>query len=151
MARMHSRKKGKSGSKKPVDEKSPSWVRYEPEEVEQLIVKLAKAGESQAKIGMVLRDKYGIPDSKKITKKSIKKILEENKITHEIPEDLLNLIKREINLTKHLEKNHKDMSAKRGLQLTESKIKRLSKYYRNSGILPKDWKYDRDKAKLLVG
>jgi small subunit ribosomal protein S15 len=151
MARMHSRKKGKSGSTKPVKEKAPVWIRHETQEVEQLIVKLAKKGESQSRIGIILRDKYGIPDSRKITKKRINTILKENNLKQEIPEDLMNLIKKEIMLLKHTEKNKKDMSAKRGLQLTESKIKRLSKYYKKAGILSEDWKYDREKAKLIVG
>ena len=44
----------------------------------------------------------------------------------------------------------KDMTAKRGLILTESKIRRLIKYYHNTGRLPLDWKYTREGAKLLV-
>lgn len=151
MARMHSRNKGVSGSTRPLKEKKATWVTYEPSEVEQLIVKLAKAGESQSKIGIILRDKYGIPDVRKILNKRLKDILEEHKLTHEIPEDLMNLIKREITLIKHLESNKKDLGAKRGLLLTESKIKRLSKYYKKSGVLPKDWKYDREQAKLITG
>ena len=50
-----------------------------------------------------------------------------------------------------MEKNKKDYVAKRGLQLTESKIKRLTKYYKRVGKLPENWKYDREKVKLLVG
>ena len=42
MARMHSRKKGKSGSKKPPIKFIPKWVRYKKEDVEELVVKLAK-------------------------------------------------------------------------------------------------------------
>lgn len=148
---MHSRKKGKSGSTKPTKEKSPVWVRYDPEEVEQIILKLAKAGESQSKIGIILRDKYGVPDARKILNKRIKTVLKEKGIASEIPEDMKNLIKKEIILLGHLEKNKKDTSAKRGLQLTESKIKRLSKYYKRAKLLPEDWKYDREKAKLMVG
>jgi len=151
MARMHSRKKGKSGSVKPVKEKSPAWMRYDMEEIEQLIIKLAKSGESQSKIGIILRDKYGIPNAKKALKKRIKTVLKEYNLSPEIPEDLMNLIKKEITLLKHLEKNKKDNSAKRGLQLTESKIKRLSKYYKKAKVLPEDWKYDKEKAKLMVG
>ena len=68
----------------------------------------------------------------------------------EYPEDFISLIRREVNLTKHLEKNRKDQVAKRGIQLTASKIHRLSKYYKKKGILPMNWKYDREKAKLIV-
>ena len=55
-----------------------------------------------------------------------------------------------MNLRKHLEKNKKDYSSKRGLELTESKIRRLVKYYKKRKVLPEDWKYDPEKAKLLV-
>ena len=62
-----------------------------------------------------------------------------------------NLIKRHIDLSKHLESNRQDKVAKRGLQLTESKINKLMKYYKKIGKLSKDWKFDREKAKLLAG
>ncbi|MCK5587662.1 MAG: 30S ribosomal protein S15, partial [Candidatus Lokiarchaeota archaeon] len=53
MARMHSKARGKSASKRPPRTKSPVWVGYTPEEVDDIIVKLAKAGESQAMIGTI--------------------------------------------------------------------------------------------------
>ena len=53
-------------------------------------------------------------------------------------------------LKKHLEKNHKDQSAKRGLQLTESKIKRVVKYYKKNKKIPMDWKYDPERIKLFI-
>ena len=150
MARKYSRKKGKSGSKKPLKKTKISWLRYSEKEIEQLILKLSKQGKSQSEIGMILRDTYGVPDIKRILKTKISRILEKNKLSKEIPEDLLNLIKKEINLMKHLENNKKDMSAKRGLILTESKIKKLVKYYKKKGKLDKKWVYDRDKVKLLI-
>ena len=150
MARMHSRKKGKSGSIKPLKKTKPTWVRYSESEVESLVVKLAKAGNSPSKIGLTLRDSYGVPDVKVMTKSSILTILKKNKLNLEYPEDFLALIKKEINLVKHVEKNKKDQVAKRGIKLTSSKIHRLSKYYKRKGILPESWKYDRDQAKLIV-
>lgn len=151
MARMYSRRKGKSGSKSFSTEQKKTWIRYTAKEIESLIVKLGKAEKRASEIGSILRDSYGIPDVKLITKKRITKILEESKITHELPEDIASLIKRHIELSKHLEANHKDMAAKRGLQLTESKINRLMKYYKKVGKLPKTWKFDKEKAKLLAG
>ena len=147
---MHSRDKGKSGSTKPTDKRTYKWVKYKPKEIEQLITKLAKAGKAPSKIGLILRDQYGIPDIQKITKKKIKDILEQNKLKPELPEDLSALIKKEIILIKHMEKNKHDQPSKRGLKLTESKIRRLTKYYKNKGVLPKDWKYSKEQAKLLV-
>ena len=64
MAKMYSRKRGKAGSSKPVDKAVPSWVSYKPNEVEQLIVKLARKEKTSSEIGMILRDTYGIPDVK---------------------------------------------------------------------------------------
>ena len=45
----------------------------------------------------------------------------------------------------------KDMTAMRGLALTESKVRRVIKYYKSNDKLPEDWKYTREGAKLLVG
>lgn len=149
MARMYSRKRGKSGSVKPENQ-DLSWVKYNPDEIEKLVVKLAKAGKKSAEVGILLRDSYGIPDVQKLTSKKIVQIMKENKLTGELPEDLLNLIKKETKLASHIEKNHKDMPAKRGLLITESKIKKLVKYYKRTKVLPKDWKYTREQAKLLI-
>jgi len=150
MARMHSRKKGKSGSKRPVRKTLPSWIRYKPKEIELIVIKLAKEGKTTSEIGAILRDVYGIPDIKKLLKKNITKLLEEKKLKQPIPEDLLALIKRSISIKKHLEENHKDKVAKRGLQLTESKIRRLVKYYKKTKKLPVDWKYEPAKIRLFI-
>lgn len=150
MARKYSGKHGKHGSKKPLKRTKPSWMTYSTKEVEQLVVKLAKSGKTASQIGLTLRDAYGIPNVPSITGKKISKILEDNKLLQELPEDLMALIKSEINLLRHIEKNKQDMAAKRGFQLTESKINKLSKYYKRTGKLPKDWKYDRDRIKLIV-
>ena len=147
---MYSGKKGKSGSKKPLKKSKKVWLRYSDKEVEQLIVKLVKQGHTQSKIGVILRDTYGVPDVRRVLNKKIGKVLEENKLRPQLPEDLIALIKKELNVMKHMEGNKKDMPAKRGIQLTESKINRLVKYYKKKGIIDKSWVYDRDKAKLLV-
>jgi len=148
MARMHSRRKGKSGSHKPVH-KVASWVKYKPEEIEQIVVKLAKEGHPPAKIGLILRDQYGIP-TVRINKIKLKQILEKHGLAPEIPEDLYNLIKKAINLQAHLQKHRKDYTSKRGFLITESKIRRLAKYYKRKGVLPKEWKWDIEQAKLWV-
>ncbi len=146
---MHSRKKGKSASKKPV-KKEAKWVEYKPKEVEDLVIKYAKQGMKSAKIGIVLRDQYGVPSVKLATKKTIGKILKENDLYSKLPEDLFNLLKRAVELRVHMEKNKKDYQSYRGLELTESKIRRLAKYYIKKGLLPKGWKYDPEQAKLLI-
>ena len=150
MARMYSRKKGKSGSSKPPKKTKAVWSRYKEKEIELLIGKIGKEIKSPSKIGMVLRDSYGIPDVKTYAGKSVSKILEEKGIKQEFPEDLLSLIKKSVQIRKHVEENGKDQTAKRGLILTESKIKRLAKYYKENNKLPLDWKYDPKKARLSV-
>lgn len=150
MARMHSRKKGKSGSKRPIKKTQPSWIRYKPKEVEMLIIKLIKEGKTSSEIGLILRDTYGIPYIKGTVGKRINQILKERSMLPKIPDDLLALIKRGIALKKHMEKNNKDNTALRGIQLTESKIKRLVKYYKSNGRIPASWKYEPDKIRLYL-
>ena len=147
---MHSRRKGKAGSKKPIKKTMPLWVRYKPKEVEMLIMKLAKEEHTSSKIGAILRDTYGIPDVRLIYKKKISKVIEEKGIKQEIPEDLAALIKKTVLIRKHLEENKKDEVAHRGLTLTESKIKRLVKYYKKSGKLASEWKYEPERARFFV-
>lgn len=150
MARMHSRKKGKSGSKKPVKKSLPIWGRYKPREIELLVVKLAKDKKTASQIGVLLRDTYGIPSVKAATGRSITQVLKEKKIFPEIPEDMKALIKRALMIRKHMEMHKKDMPAFRGLILTESKIRRLMKYYKNTGRLAESWAYDPEKMKLII-
>ena len=150
MARIHARKKGKHGSKKPLRKNVPVWIKYKPKEIEELVVDLAKQCKQSSAIGAILRDSYGIADVKLVTGKRISEIMKQNNAYSELPEDLLNLIRRAVNLRKHLEIHKRDLHSKRGLQLIESKIKRLVKYYRENGTLPRDWRYDWEKAKLLV-
>ena len=150
MARMHSKKRGKSSSKKPISKAVPTWVKYKPTEVEKVVVKLAKSGKGSAEIGAVLRDTYGVPDVKMLTKKSITQIMKENESYPDIPEDLQNLMKRANNLRKHLEGHKKDLHSSRGLRLIDSKIRRLIRYYKENNVLPKEWTYSPERSKLLV-
>jgi len=142
MAKMHSRRRGIAGSKKPLLAPVPSWAQYKKDEIEALIAKLGKQGLGPSQIGLTLRDSYGIPDVEKITGKKLVKILSEKGITMEFPEDLASLIKRAKLIKKHLETHKKDMHSKRGRQLTEAKIFRLAKYYKRTGKLAKNWKYE---------
>ena len=150
MARMHSRAKGVSGSKKPIKKAIPTWLKYTAKEAELLVVKYAKEDRKPSQIGTLLRDQYGIPDIKLVTGKTINQILKEKKIKQELPEDFLALIKRSVLLRKHLETNKKDMSAKRGLQLTDSKIRRLAKYYKTKGVLEAKWRYNPEQFKMYA-
>jgi small subunit ribosomal protein S15 len=145
-----SKEKGRSGSLRPARLEKPEWIKMRPEEVEELVVSLHRKGYPPSMIGTILRDQYGIPLVKAVTGKSVLQILRERGLAPEIPEDLLNLMKRAVRVRKHLDEHPKDYHSKRGLQLIESKIHRLVKYYKREGILPPDWKYDPSKVALYT-
>ena len=150
MARMHTRRKGKSCSKHPMVSENPAWVTLSATEIEDLIAKLAKDGIVSAKIGLILRDQYGVPDVKLATGKTITKIMEEKNVMPPLPEDLPNLMRRAISLNGHLKENKGDISNKRGLNMIEAKIRRLERYYKRNGVLPADWKYSLKNAELML-
>jgi small subunit ribosomal protein S15 len=147
---MHSGAHGKSESKRPIRSKAPEWVKTKPEEISDKVVELARKGVSQSMIGMSLRDQYGIPLVKQATGKKISQILKDHQIAPPLPQDLLDLVRRAVELRRHMESNKKDLHAKHGLVRIESKIHRLSDYYIRKGVLPKDWKYVPEKMVLLV-
>jgi len=128
----------------------PPWVKYSPVEVEELVVSLAKKGYPPSMIGIILRDQYGIPLAKMVTKKKITQILRERGLAPEIPEDLYNLIRRAMRVRRHLEEHPKDYHSKRGLQLIESKIRRLVRYYKSRRVLPPDWEYKPERISIFA-
>jgi small subunit ribosomal protein S15 len=145
---MPKQEKGKSHPIRPVSKRPPGWCKYQPEEVEALVIKLAKEGNTTSHIGTILRDQYSIPLVKSITGRTITKILKDNELAPSMPEDLANLVKKAESLTVHLEKNKKDLHNKRALQMIEAKIHKLSKYYKREGALPKNWKHEAKIASL---
>ncbi len=128
----------------------PDWVEYSNEEIEELILKLTKEGNSTSKIGIILRDQYGIPNVKMVTGDKITKKQKKHRQNQEYPEDIMNLIKKAVNIRDHLKENPKDLHTKRGLQVIESQIRRLGRYYVREGVMPEGWRYDPQKAALLV-
>jgi len=139
---MPKQEKGKSHSTRPVSKRPPSWCKYQPEEVEALVIKLAREGHPPSRIGTILRDQYAIPLVKPLTGKTITQILKEAELAPSIPEDLGNLLKKAARLSAHLEKHRKDLHNKRALQLVEAKIHKLARYYKREGVLPPNWKYE---------
>lgn len=119
-------------------------------EVEELVVKLGKEGIPASRIGLILRDQYAIPRVKLVTGKTVSQILKEHRVQTSIPEDLANVIRRAVRLYGHMERNRKDFKSKRALEVLESRINRLARYYKRKGILPREWRYDRERAALLV-
>jgi small subunit ribosomal protein S15 len=141
--------KGRSHPTRPVSKRTPVWCKYTPEEVESIVVKLAKEGHSTSVIGTILRDQHGIPLTKPITGKSITRILKDSELAPSVPEDLNVLLKKAASIYVHLEKNKKDAFNKRSLLLIEAKIHKLSKYYKHEGVLPPEWKYEAKTASLI--
>ena len=150
MGRMHSNGKGIARRCLPFRKKPPSWVQISVNDLVEQIVKLAKKGTTPSQIGVLLRDCYGIPQVKNITGNKILRILRKHGLAPEIPEDLYMLIKKAVNVRKHLERNRKDKDSKFRLILIESRIHRLARFYRKTKVLPPNWKYQSKKADALV-
>lgn len=151
MARMYKSRRGKSGSSRPFVSKAPEWSNTDVKEVTSLIVELGKSGHSTSEIGIILRDQHSVPNARLVVGKRIGAVLAENDIGGKYPEDLMNLMRQAVGIINHLGNgNHKDLHNKRSLEITESKIRRLSNYYKSEGKLPADWRYKRDELRLMV-
>jgi small subunit ribosomal protein S15 len=150
MARLHAHRKGKSGSTRPFLKANPEWVAMEKADIEETIFRLHQEGLSGAAIGVRLRDGFGVPSVRLATGRSLLEILRSKGAKFALPEDLAGLIRRAASLQTHLKEHGKDLSNKRGLQLIESKIRRLSRYYKDRGIIPAEWEYSLKMAELQV-
>jgi len=148
MARIHSHRHGKSHQTRPPSKSTPAWVTTTPDEAKTLVLKLAKDGVSPSRIGQALRDDYGVPLLRPLTGKSIGKVLTEGKAAPKVPQDLQDLIERAQRVQKHLQVHRSDRKNVHSLELVEAKIYRLSKYYKEKGILPSDFKYTAVVAQL---
>lgn len=84
-----------------------------PIELQSIIVELYKEGKDLAKIGLILRDKHGIPKAKLLGKK-ISLILKEAGI-YRTNEEKITYEKEIKILQQHTEKNKKDYCAKKSL------------------------------------
>ncbi len=153
MARMHTRRRGSSGSDRPAADEPPAWSDVDAEDIEARVVELAEQGQDPSVIGLTLRDEgvkgVPIPNVKLATGKKVGQILEDNDAAPELPEDLRRLMERAIGLREHVNENGQDFQNKRALQNTESKIRRLVNYYRGDK-LDEDFRYSYDVAKELL-
>jgi small subunit ribosomal protein S15 len=154
MARMHTRRRGSSGSDKPTADEPPEWSDVEADAIESRVIELAEQGFDPSQIGMKLRDEgvkgTPVPNVKLATGKKLGEILEDNNASPEVPEDLRNLMERAIRLREHMEDNQQDAQNKRALQNTEAKVRRLVNYYRGDE-LPADFRYTYQNAQELLG
>ncbi|MFD1642207.1 30S ribosomal protein S15 [Halohasta litorea] len=149
MARMHTRRRGSSGSDRPAADEPPEWSDVDSDDIEARVVELAEQGHDPSVIGLKLRDEgvkgTPIPNVKLATGKKVTEILEDHDASPEIPEDLRNLMERAVGLREHVDENGQDHSNKRALQNTESKIRRLVNYYRGDE-LDEEFTYTYDNA-----
>jgi len=129
---------------------NPEWVPLTATEIEDLIVQFAEHGTTSARIGLNLRDQYGVPDVRLATGKTVTEIMKEKGVMPDLPEDLSNLMRRAISLNVHIKSNRGDVSNLRGLNLIEAKIRRLERYYKRNGVLPENWKYSLENAEIML-
>jgi small subunit ribosomal protein S15 len=142
MARMHAHTRGKSHSTRPSSKSVPTWVSIGHSDLTSLIVKMYNEdGLTASQIGIILRDEYGIPLVKPILGKTITDVLRENGVKQDMPEDLDRLVKKALGLQRHLRTHNSDRRNVRSLELIESKIHRLSRYYKKRDKIDKNWKY----------
>lgn len=128
----------------------PSWIDKTPSEIEELVVELVEDGNPPSRIGVILRDQYGIPSVKEVLGKSVLDIIRDHDLEPDIPEDLKNMMREAVKLRNHLDKHSTDVRSRRRLNELEANIHKTSKYYKGKGSLPEDWRYDPEKAALLV-
>lgn len=147
---MYSSNRGKSGSTKPFVTEAPEWSNQDIGEITSLIVSYAKAGKSSAEIGTLLRDQHAVPNPRLVLGKRIAQVMAEEGVAGKYPEDIMNLMRQAVGLIDHMSNNPKDIHNRRALELTEAKIRKLAKYYKNSGRLEAAWQYKRDQLRLMV-
>lgn len=148
MARIHAHTRGKSHSTRPASPSPPSWTDMTSADVSSLVISLSKEGLSPSEIGLNLRDYHSIPLVKRVTGKSITQLLSEGDLKRELPEDLERLVEKAVGLQKHIKNHNTDHRNVRSLELIEAKIHRISKYYKRTGRLPREWKYSAMIAQL---
>ncbi|PIN93477.1 hypothetical protein COU54_02790 [Candidatus Pacearchaeota archaeon CG10_big_fil_rev_8_21_14_0_10_31_24] len=103
----------------------PSWIKLKEPELKEIITGLAQKN-SPSKIGLILRDQYGIPTTK-IFGKKLKAYLKELGIDRN--EDLENAEKKVEKMKEHLKSHITDKHAKHKLQKAQSRLNITKKYF----------------------
>jgi small subunit ribosomal protein S13e len=75
---MHAPGKGISSSALPYRRSAPSWLKTTPDEVVEMICRLAKKGLTPSQIGVILRDSHGIAQVRHVTGNKILRVLKGN-------------------------------------------------------------------------
>merc|ERR1711915_657709 len=151
MARMYGKSKGLAQSAQPFKRTPPSWLKLTPSQIEEEILTLARKGLHPTQIGAKLRDVDAIPLTRFATGKSILRILKKHGVNPNIPEDLFFLMKRTCAISKHRDNNKRDKDAAFRLNLCESRIARLIRYYSRTKQIPNNFKYRAATARAIVG
>ncbi|HRZ85903.1 MAG TPA: hypothetical protein P5277_03920 [Candidatus Paceibacterota bacterium] len=99
--------------------------RAKVENIEEVVIDLAKKGNHPAKIGLILKEKYGVEKIKLLGKK-ITKILKENNISYD--DDVAFVNKKLKRIEEHNAKNKQDKKAGREVVKYVSLKKRLENY-----------------------
>ena len=113
-----------SRTKKDKNIEKPVWLKYTEEEVKAIIFKLADKGLTSEKIGLVLRDQYGIPKVRLYNLK-INKVLKEK---FKEP-TVINLQAKLDKIIAHFKKNKQDNKTGRSLIITKAKLKKREDYH----------------------
>ncbi len=106
---------------KPEEKKAQ---KLKPTEVEAKVVELAKSGTPPEKIGLILRDQFGVAKVRAFGKK-ISQILKENDLY--VDSEHANIAKKVDTLKGHFENNKHDYSAKRSLMTYTAQLHKLNR------------------------
>ena len=103
----------------------PVWLKYTKEEVKAIVLKLADKGLTTEKIGLALRDTYGIPKTKLYNLKISKILKEKDKFKEPTNLNLKNKLQKIIT---HYKKNKQDKKSELSLMITKAKLKKREDY-----------------------
>ena len=93
-------------------ENKPSWIKIKPDEIEKIVVDLVGEGKSPGQIGLILRDKHGVPKTKLFGKK-ITRVLNEKDVKYKSDADIIREHTEKLKL--HIAKKKHDHPASRSL------------------------------------
>lgn len=105
-------------------QEKPLWLKYSESEVKSFIIKLADKGITAEKIGLMLRDSYGIPRVR-LYKLKIKEVLKEKFQDQTI----INLEKKVEKIGNHAIRHKQDKKAARSLMISKTKLKKIRDYH----------------------
>jgi len=95
-----------------TEKNAPSWIKTKQVDLEKTILDLSKKNTPLEKIGLILRDKHGIPKVKLILGKRISEILKDIDLK-DLEKSRVN--KRIENIKNHLKNNKHDYPSSRAL------------------------------------